>query len=362
VAANDRDGRALCAWPVRVDTNVAFATFMGWKFFPTRVRGMMTSANILEACQKRKMLPICDHTSYANGFCVDVYPNSGHFSAVNNGQFPRENRDYFYYYTGNNRFALQTIGASHRWSAAYDMFGLTMCVEDVPLDDKKPADIWEGYRFYRTRVSGIVTSRSILEACEKKDMLPVCDHSSYADGRCVMIIPGVHMSAGSTDFPRNLLDLTFFYCGSANGNRALQNIRNSHRWSGDGDINGVAWCVQPVPVNDSVLVARFRGYEFYPALVRSVMTSKNIKQACDARSMLTPCDHSSYADGNCVNVLWDTHMSANGGHDMARQYLDRTYWYAGNANGGWSLQNFKNSHRWSGPSDIDGVTLCMKVL
>lgn len=358
--SSDRDGSALCAWPTPAETNTLFANFKGWNFYPTRVRGAMTSSNILEACEKRNMLPVCDHSSYANGFCVDVFPGSGHFSNVGNGDFVRENRNWFYYYTGNNRYALQTIDGTHRWASAYDMYGLTMCVKSSPVNDKKPVESWEGYRFYRTRVDGIVSSRSILEACSKKDLTPVCDHSSYGDGKCIMIAGATHFSQGATDFPRNLIDLTFFYCGAANGNRALQNIRNSHRWSTDGDIDGVTWCVEPIPVNQSVLAASFQGFDFYPTLVRKVMTSKHIKEACDARDMLTPCDHSSYADGNCVNVLWNTHLSSNGGHDMARKYLDRTYWYCGNANGGWSLQNLQNSHRWSGQSDIDGVTLCMK--
>ena len=45
---------------------------------------------------------------------------------------------------------------------------------------------WEGRDFVRATVSGKMTSGNIRKACAAKKLVPVCDHTSYFDGQCVV--------------------------------------------------------------------------------------------------------------------------------------------------------------------------------
>ena len=67
-----------------------------------------------------------------------------------------------------------------------------------------------------------------------------------------------------------------------------------------------------------------------------------------------------WADGQCVNVAGGIFLSYNPHHpDFQDPLLNNKYFYDARANGGWSLQNWQGSHRWSNSGDINGQTLCI---
>jgi hypothetical protein len=68
----------------------------------------------------------------------------------------------------------------------------------------------------------------------------------------------------------------------------------------------------------------------------------------------------AWADGRCVNVAGNIFLSNNPSHpDFQDPLLNNKYFYDARANGGWSLQNWRGSHRWSNSGDINGQTLCI---
>ena len=112
---------------------------------------------------------------------------------------------------------------------------------------------------------------------------------------------------------------------------------------------------------------KWNGREFIRVAVEGKMTSNNIRKACAAKGLSPVCDHNSYFDGQCVLVkgsgAWHFSHPSN---VKSQDGLDQTkllgaYFYAGSANGQWSMENVGNTHAWSNARDKDGDTFCTKA-
>merc|ERR1719487_3256790 len=95
------------------------------------------------------------------------------------------------------------------------------------------------------------------------------------------------------------------------------------------------------------------------------MNSNNIYKACHTKKMRPVCNHANYADGRCVLVGRNWHMSYPGhtrryAKTMPKTLLKGVYTYCGKANHQRSLLNRGNTHRWSNNRDRNGETLCAK--
>ena len=106
-----------------------------------------------------------------------------------------------------------------------------------------------GRKFFKVAVPGIMKSTNILKACEAKGLSPVCDHSTYADGECVIVSIKWHMShpvhvAKRKGLDQNKLHGAYFYAGSAKAGQSLENLGNTHAWSNSRDMNGETYCTK----------------------------------------------------------------------------------------------------------------------
>jgi len=224
------------------------ATKNDWEFYKTFVPGHMTSTNIYNACKKASMLPACNHPSYADGKCVAVFKRGYHLSYPPHRLLPRAIEENIYTYCGraNSGRSLYAYRNTHRWSNNGDQDGYTFCVKHTKVDPKTSVATWKGYKWYKVQVQGTVNSSSIKAACDKYGYKTPCDHKNYYDGKCTKIAGfNGHLSySRHHDFPRSVIDRSFFYCGRANGYRALQNYRYTHRWSNRGDVDGVTLCMK----------------------------------------------------------------------------------------------------------------------
>jgi len=328
----------------------------------------MTNANIKAACSKHHLDTPCDHPAYADGQCSTIVKRALHLSYAPHHALAYKVMRHAFFYTGAKRLPLQAIHHSHKWAATTDRNGVTLCVRKNATPQGYMFT-FNNFKFYRTRVAGQMTPAAVRAACDKKNLFVPCDHPAYADGNCVAITKrGLHLSynghaayfhAKSSGDIKKKLDRAYFYAGT---NRALlQNWRNTHRWSAKGDFNGDTMCVTPVTFDAKTVAAKYHGYKWHKVLVEGPMTNKNIRHACKAKGLLTPCDHAAYADGKCVVILkGGRHMSYNGHHNFPRSVISRTYWYTG-VSTRQALQNWNNTHRWANPKgDMWEYTLCVE--
>jgi len=361
-AAGDRNAVTMCA--KRVDTSnkeSPVAKWRGYNWFAVRVEGEMTNSNIMSACQNANMTTPCDHVAYASDDqCIVVMKEGGHLSYSPHNNFPRTIINGKYFFTGlTNRFALQNVDGTHRWARKSDINGETLCVRRLPPTRTGYLFARNGFRFYRERVNGAMTPSNVRKTCDAKNLFTVCDNPAYADGHCVAVVKrGLHLSYT----PHSALDRAdfsgaYFYAGRQN--RLLQNWRNTHRWSGPGEVDGDTICVTPVEVDPKTVVATWRGYNWHKVLVEGPMTNTNIRKACLSRGYRCVMDHAAYNDGKCVVVNGAAHMSYNPHNDFPRDVIDRTYWYTGQ--GRQPLQNWRNTHRWANPAgDMWETALCIE--
>jgi len=344
------------------------------------VSGKMISDNIYKACEAKSMKPVCDHANYFDGRC-EMVGEHWHFShqhhSVRQRKMPAESLRDAYIYCGraNHHWALQQTYNGHRWSNNNDRDGDTLCTKA----SKQFAGSfdWEGYLLHRVNVKGYITSQNILKACKAKGMKPLCDHSSYNDGKCLLAGSNWHFSHPSHDrshqVPVDKVKFAFFYCGRANHNRALLNTGTSHKWTRDNyERDGDTFCAQRDPeFMKKYGKFKYKGHTVTRVKVSGEMRSSNIEKACTAKGMRPVCDHASYMDGKCTLLGGNWHMShphhtrsQQLGGKKFRMALIGAYMYCGRAHGGvngWALQHTKNSHRWSNSRDKDGETLCAKA-
>jgi len=109
-------------------------------------------------------------------------------------------------------------------------------------------------------------------------------------------------------------------------------------------------------------IVKLNGFQFSPVDVEGAMNSVNILAACKSKGMDTPCDHPAYCDGKCVNTYPDGHLSYNNVGRFPSRVWNEKYFYAGNANGGNSLQSIGNTHRWSDANNQNQQAMCAQKL
>jgi len=207
-----------------------------------------------------------------------------------------------------------------------------------------------------------MSGSNLLAACAAKGMRTPCDHPAYCDGKCVVVDYTGHLSYNNDGRrPRDLWQGKYFYAANANQGYTLQSVDASHRWSDAGNEFGQTLCVQRRNPKVGKPI-KWNGFEFTPFLIRGVVDSPAILATCRAAGLLTPCDHPSWNNGQCVVVNPNGHMSYAAHNDFPRDAIAYTYWYAGNANGVNSIQNVPGSHRWATPCDSDGVAFCVKPI
>jgi len=219
-------------------------TFNGFKFFRTHVKGAMTPAAVRATCDAKNLFVPCDHPAYADGHCIAVMKRPLHLSYNGHHSLNRAAMNRVYFYAGANRQLLENWRNTHRWSGPGDFSGDTMCVTPVAVDSSAVAADWGGFQWHKVLVEGKMTNRNIRHACAAKGYRTPCDHSAYADGKCVVVNGAHHMSYnGHHNFPRAEIDRTYWYTGT-NSRMPLQNWRNTHRWAGKGDMWEFTMCIE----------------------------------------------------------------------------------------------------------------------
>jgi hypothetical protein len=362
-------GDTFCAQESSVNRDFVYNKY--FKLKRLRVRGTMNSVNIANACTRAKMKPLCDHQSYSDGKC-ELLGGNWHFSHPSHNRrhkVPVENVQGSFFYCGNSNRgkSLMNTGKTHKWTTGRERGGYTFCVRRLR---KFPNSfMFNGFKLSRTQFKGAATSSNLLRACRKRRMVPVCDHSSYANGECQMVggtRSNWHISHGQHD-KRHKLDPAkisgaYFYTANANHNRALQQSANGHRWTNNNDRNGGDTFCTTAP---RTKMFKKGSYNLIRVKVAGSMTSPNIKRACNKKGMKPVCDHANYNDGNCVAVggRWHfSHPSHNRRHKVPLSVVMNTYWYTNNRNRK-SLWNRGDTHVWKPDSrrDANGYTFCTKA-
>jgi hypothetical protein len=176
---------------------------------------------------------------------------------------------------------------------------------------------YNGFDFTRVPVKGMMTSETILQACARKGLRPVCDHLSYTDGKCRMAASySFHMSYPAHNdqygVPREKVLGAYFYSGKANGQWSFLNMGYTHRWSGTKDINGDTFCVKKA--DETLTTFEYAGRTLIRTPVSGTMTVRAIRTACTklGTNYKPVCDQNSNADGRCIAI---------GGSENFREYL-----------------------------------------
>jgi len=360
----DKNAETICINYHRKDQ---YFKYRNYHFYRVKVKGFMTSKNIKSACRKHKLRPVCDNSHYADGKCRMV-GGAWHFS------HPHHDRRYgvpwrkvmgAYFYTGraNGGLSLMNTGRTHKWARRNgDRDGDTFCVKRTVLF--KGGHKWRSFMLARVPVKGKMQSANIYKACHAKGLRPVCNHPSYADGRCEIVGGNWHMSYPPSTkrarLPRSFMRGTFTYCGYSNHQRSLLDTGNTHRWSRPSDSNGDTLCVKPDRSRKLIIKGE---YQLVRIKVNGLMTSPNILQACKAKHMTPVCDHKAYHDGKCLSFgHWHmSHPSHDRQHRISVRKVMGAYFYCGQRNGGRTLFNTGFTHKWSRSGrDRDGDTYCAR--
>jgi len=217
----------------------------GYTFTRLKVHGgRVNTNNIWKTCRSKGLRPVCDHGHYFDGRCEVVYGNK-HMSR--NSKVQGIDGAFFYSGRAHGSRALQHLrgGTSHRWSNGHE-HGDTVCTKH---HDRQELNFQFGGRnVIRTTVPGLMNSANMLKACAAKGMMPVCDHSSYNDGKCENIGGNWHFSHPRDDRKHGIdvrkVGWAFWYCGRAHHNKALINTENSHRWTKGYEQDGDTYCVK----------------------------------------------------------------------------------------------------------------------
>ncbi len=303
------------AWERKIKLPAKSFDFRHYRFYRIPVRGNMNSKNILDACLQRNLRPVCDHASYTDGQC-QLVGEGWHFSypphTTARHIAPWRMRGvYMYAGRANGGKSLENIGTTHRWSSGRDRNGDTLCVK---ARDTHHAFDFRGFRFFPVKVSGAINSANIYKSCKAHGLRPACDHSTYTDGKCVVVSGTWHLSypahtrkqSGLADHRKSLKG-AYFYCGGVKGGKALMNTGATHRWTYVWD-RGFTYCVRRSTKGLSKFTFKYDGFTAKRVAVKGPMNSPNIRKACANKGMKPMCDHSSYRDGHCVLVGENWHF------------------------------------------------------
>ena len=114
-----------------------------------------------------------------------------------------------------------------------------------PVATPRPSFAYRGKKFFRVRVPGTISAPSILAACKKQGLKPVCNIRSWNDGKCWTNGQQKYWSypphARSMGLPQSKLTNIYFYTGKVHVG-AMLNYANSHRWARRGRDRGLTMC------------------------------------------------------------------------------------------------------------------------
>jgi hypothetical protein len=359
---HDEDGTTVCNPRLQKLSSFNFH-YQNLPMERTVVDGPMTNENIRQACDRKGMAPVCDHSHYNDGKCRAF--GNWHFSypphARRRGIDHKKLTGAFFYTGPHGHGALQNTGSSHRWRSKHDGHMDTFCTAKPP---KPPSFSYLAYNMTRVQVSGVMNAKNIYTACKKKKLAPLCDHVHYYDGKCVAANAGSswHFSYPHHDRQHGIywktLQNSFFYTG-IHHTGSLLNTGHSHRWRNHHDKNKHAYCTDPP---DEWKEMTFRKHKLFRVAVSGRINRVSILKACRSAGLLPVCDHDHYYDGYCVKRGGRWHFSyprhaKNKGVELEK--IQGMFFYTG-PHGSGALQNIIRTHRWSHPRNHDGFTMCAK--
>lgn len=376
----DMDGDTFCV--TRAASFKAVSVFDGHKLERVAVSGRMTSKNIRKACHKKGLKPVCNHAKYADGRCVLVGGN-WHFSKAKHTasktdplgvKLGRSMLQGVFTYCGNafKGQSLVDLASKHRVSTDDDKGGDTLCTS---TNYTNAQFTYNDYKFKRVPVHGAMVSKNIDAACRKLKMRPLCDIGTAGDGAC-RIAGGDNwhfshpkeVAKNIPDRPQRIFRGAYFYSGSATkGGLASMNAGDKHRWAKDNvDKDGDTFCVKKAKTFKNSFKWNGHTMERVELDADKVMTSRNIVQACAKKGMRPVCNNAVFADGTCIIVGGEWHMSKPGSNakELPRILLRGTFTYCGKGDGpqgcnGWSYLDTGHNHRLSRHTDKGGDTLCI---
>jgi len=250
----DKDGDTFCVKKAKTFKNAFMWNGHTMERVELGADQVMTSQNIIKACAKKQMRPVCNNAVFADGICI-IVGGEWHMSkpGKNAKELPRILLRGTFTYCGKgdgpkgcNGWSYLDTGTNHRLSRHTDKGGDTLCI--APQRQRNTFMLGK-YQFKRVKVNGFMTSPNILAECKKLNMKPACDRKAFNDGKC--------MAVGDTwlSFPESVkqnkllknekLKGAYFYCGNKNGGRTLLNTGSKHVWSvPKRDKDGDTYCVR----------------------------------------------------------------------------------------------------------------------
>lgn len=363
-SARDKGGECFCGKRL---SNKPF-TWANRNFKRVPVKGLMSSENIAKACGAKNLKPVCAHSSYYDGVC-EIFGNwwISHGSTAKKKGLSIGYIAGAYFYVGRNyrkTRSMQNAWNTHRWNTANrDKDGETICVTPKAESSFE----YDGWKFKRLHVTGLMTSDNIYKTCAKAKMRPACAISSYADGRCRMIgrwyltLPSQVRKQGLSNL---LFQGAYFYTGRNQKGRSLCNRGDTHFWAHKtyDKYGGPTMCVSRTAKRTKETGSFSYGVnKVFRVPVKGKMTNAAIKKACNAKKMKPICVHPSYADASCEVIqqqsFWLSYANAKQGIDQKK--LLGAYFFTGSHKNRKPMQNMVNTHRWSDPRyDADGDTFC----
>lgn len=266
----DKNGKTAC-----VEKPKGFGTlkYKHYKMKRVFVRGRMNRDNIRKACKAQGLRPVCDHSAYYDGRCVNTH-GGWHLSHPHHdrhhGVDVRAAVGAFFYTGRHGSGALKNTGNSHRWSNGHDRDMDTFCVRRPPGWQNF---VYRGMKMKRVRVHGYMDNNNLRKTCARHGMRPLCDNMHYADNRCSNIGGHWHFSHPSHDrshgVPLRKVEGVFFYAGHHHW--SLQNTGSTHRWASHYDRDGETFCTKVK--GRTVRNKCFRSYQSNPGYSRCKASS-----------------------------------------------------------------------------------------
>jgi hypothetical protein len=321
-------------------------------------------------CQKKGAKPLCNYGGWNNGLCVGPqgnkfwsYPPHVRSMGMNNDRFKGG-----VYYGGNQQWYYNT-GTTHQGAGQSSNKGsFSYCVKVPPACQSFD---YSGMKFKRAKFTGRPNNKSILAACKKISMKPVCNYASWSDGNCILAggntywsyPPHVRSQQGASYVKKTAN--SWWYSGKGNRNSALFNTGTTHRWANGNDKNGgETFCAK----GGNAKPFEWAGRKFTRVAVKGLMTSVNIAKACAAKNLKPACAISTYYDGQCEIVTgstawWLSYGNHAKSHGLSIGYIAGAYFYTGrNYAKTRSMQNIWSTHRWNSVNrDRDGDTICTRA-
>ena len=370
------------------------------------------SSQMILACSKLRMKPVCEHPSYCRNNQDTVYlGQTGHFS------YPAHRNSNKYTpvgfaairsnWVGMCNYAARVNGGgnalcnhprnSHSWQGTGHNAGFICGVSGVKsftayLAGKNGAAA-RNYHFCvmrLTRTNGKFADL-MIEKCSEAGMKPVCEHPSYCqkDTKSLYIGQAHHLSYpphrnAKQYFPSGWMFVKDEWAGLCNyaakvqgGGNALCNIPvNSHSWQAQ-NINMGFMCGEPNSFEGKLggkngVDARTYEFEIGMLTTRSGKYSDLMSMACQKYGMKPDvCDHRAYCrtDPNSLFLGQTHHISYRphrvnknympSGFSNIQQYFQGMCVYAAKANAGRALCNIPgNSHSWQSAGSANPGFVC----